>query len=280
MDAEKIGRTISFLRKQAGMTQNELAQKLDVTDKAVSRWERGVGTPDISLLTKLASILDTDIEAVLEGNFTHKESECKGLLVMNYHEGICADTFLYTKRIVYFQLSFFLLAGVREICVRGRQKDVDFVHSELKDGEEYGARLHYEVVDKTCDINAQKSPYFLSTNKECSFLVIDGLSFVYGKDVTSFLKRLIFDSVTPVNVANYKKNQLFIKFFPIAGRKILADAQNKKCSQLMLGRGVIAFPIKNQRDLFDAGTIISIAEHQHGESFADLHEIAKSRGFI
>ncbi|MBQ2313304.1 MAG: helix-turn-helix transcriptional regulator, partial [Treponema sp.] len=49
MNPLKVGNTIAFLRKQAGMTQNELAQKLNVTDKAVSRWERGIGTPDISL---------------------------------------------------------------------------------------------------------------------------------------------------------------------------------------------------------------------------------------
>ena len=117
MDVVKIGRTIAFLRKQAGMTQAELAQRLYVTDKAVSRWERGVGTPDISLLPKLSAVLDTDIEAVLEGNFASKDADCKGLLIMNYPHNITASTFLYTKRVVYFQLSFFLLAGIRDVVI-------------------------------------------------------------------------------------------------------------------------------------------------------------------
>ena len=47
MDAAKLGQFIVQRRKEMGMTQLALAEKLNVTDKAVSRWERGVGLPDI-----------------------------------------------------------------------------------------------------------------------------------------------------------------------------------------------------------------------------------------
>ena len=54
MDNQKLGIFITELRKEKGLTQAQLAQKLNVTDKAVSKWERGVGFPDIKLLEPLA----------------------------------------------------------------------------------------------------------------------------------------------------------------------------------------------------------------------------------
>lgn len=55
MDAESIGKFIGSLRKEQNLTQKELAEKLNVTDKAVSRWETGKGIPDVSSLLDLSS---------------------------------------------------------------------------------------------------------------------------------------------------------------------------------------------------------------------------------
>lgn len=57
MDNIKLGNFISELRKEQGMTQKDLAQLLNVTDKAVSKWERGKSFPDVSLMEPLASAL-------------------------------------------------------------------------------------------------------------------------------------------------------------------------------------------------------------------------------
>ena len=51
---KSIGETIANLRKQKGMTQSELAEKMNVTDKAVSKWERDLSCPDINTISKLA----------------------------------------------------------------------------------------------------------------------------------------------------------------------------------------------------------------------------------
>ncbi len=66
MDINKVGKNIVALRKKKGLTQQELGAKLFVTDKAVSKWERGIGLPDISILEKLAEVLDTDIYELLQ----------------------------------------------------------------------------------------------------------------------------------------------------------------------------------------------------------------------
>lgn len=63
---KSIGETISSLRKKKGMTQNELAEKMNVTDKAVSKWERDLSCPDINTISKLADILDVSVEELLK----------------------------------------------------------------------------------------------------------------------------------------------------------------------------------------------------------------------
>ena len=76
MDNTKIGELICRLRKEQGMTQLQLAEKLCVSDKAVSKWERGLGCPDVSLLTDLSDIFNIDLEQLLLGelNTNHGNS--------------------------------------------------------------------------------------------------------------------------------------------------------------------------------------------------------------
>lgn len=65
MDAQYTGSRISEKRKQLGLTQRELAERLHVTDKAVSKWERGVNFPDLGLMENLANALDTTPASLL-----------------------------------------------------------------------------------------------------------------------------------------------------------------------------------------------------------------------
>lgn len=67
MDKQKIGKFIMQLRKSKGMTQKNLADEIGVTDKAVSKWERGLGVPDVSILPSLANHLGVTIEEILSG---------------------------------------------------------------------------------------------------------------------------------------------------------------------------------------------------------------------
>lgn len=66
MANRSMGEIISTLRKERGMTQRELAEKLNVTDKAVSKWERGLSCPDVSSLPKLAEVLGVPVETLLD----------------------------------------------------------------------------------------------------------------------------------------------------------------------------------------------------------------------
>ena len=67
MDTLKIGRYIQHLRKAAGMTQKDLAERLNISFQAVSKWENGDTLPDTGLLLTLCDVLDTTADQLLNG---------------------------------------------------------------------------------------------------------------------------------------------------------------------------------------------------------------------
>ncbi|MBR3268781.1 MAG: helix-turn-helix domain-containing protein [Oscillospiraceae bacterium] len=75
MDQIRTGGLIRQLRRNMHLTQKQLAERLCVSDKAVSKWERGNGSPDISLLSALADVLGTDVCVLLSGEMKENESE-------------------------------------------------------------------------------------------------------------------------------------------------------------------------------------------------------------
>lgn len=73
MDNIKVGELIRRLRKENHMTQLQLAEKLHVSDKAVSKWERGMGCPEVSFMTELSRIFEVDIQNLLSGELNRNE---------------------------------------------------------------------------------------------------------------------------------------------------------------------------------------------------------------
>ena len=76
MDTSKIAEQISILRKNKGLTQNDLGERVGVSFQAVSKWERGETLPDIAVLPDLAKVLETSIDNILLGG--EKQIEYKG----------------------------------------------------------------------------------------------------------------------------------------------------------------------------------------------------------
>ena len=67
MNVAQTGELIARLRASMGLTQAQLAQRLDVTDKAVSKWERGKSLPDVGILGRLAAELRVSVVEILSG---------------------------------------------------------------------------------------------------------------------------------------------------------------------------------------------------------------------
>ncbi len=107
MDQEKIGKFIAELRKEKKLTQIDLANKLGITDRAISKWENGRGMPDLSLLSPLCEILNISINELLSGSKLDKK---------NYQEKLeenIINTINYTnKKIKKTKNIFFIILSV------------------------------------------------------------------------------------------------------------------------------------------------------------------------
>lgn len=106
MDLNKISNFIKTKRKELGITQDELAEKLFVTEKAISRWETGRGTPDISLLLPLSKELNIDVSELLNGE---ENKKCKNDVeqLIQYNEITKANKYNFQFKLTIF---FYILS--------------------------------------------------------------------------------------------------------------------------------------------------------------------------
>lgn len=75
MNYQKIGNVIYTMRREQGLTQKQLGDRIGVSDKAISKWESGRGCPDVSLLKLLSEILGIQVEKILAGEVEQNEKE-------------------------------------------------------------------------------------------------------------------------------------------------------------------------------------------------------------
>lgn len=85
MDCIKLGKLIYKLRHEKSMTQRQLADKMNISDKTISKWERGLGCPDVSLLSELSELLDVNIEELLKGDLETNDLVGGNMKNSNYY---------------------------------------------------------------------------------------------------------------------------------------------------------------------------------------------------
>src|SRR5690606_28639265 len=73
MDNRKVGELIYNLRKEKELTQKQLADQMNISDRTISKWERGYGCPDVTLLPSLSTLLGVNIENILDGELSLNE---------------------------------------------------------------------------------------------------------------------------------------------------------------------------------------------------------------
>ena len=97
MDSKKTGELLCRLRKEKGMTQKQAAEKLQVSDRTVSKWERGMGLPDVSLWKAISALYGVEIEKVLDGNLQEKGVDTGNMKRMKFYRcGHCGNVFWST----------------------------------------------------------------------------------------------------------------------------------------------------------------------------------------
>ena len=138
MDLEKVGALLYRLRTEKGMTQKQVADRMNISDKAISKWERGLGCPDVSLLPELSALFEVNIERILDGDLAENRIESGHLRrVKFYCCPICGSITTH--------------AGNAEISCCGRKlsqlaaKPADDAHRptiENSDGDDYVTFRH------------------------------------------------------------------------------------------------------------------------------------------
>ena len=89
MDNVKVGDLIRRLRKANGLTQLQLAEILHISDKTVSKWERGLGCPEVSLIAELSRVFQVDMESLLSGELKRNGLLSGNMKRMKFY--ICPD---------------------------------------------------------------------------------------------------------------------------------------------------------------------------------------------
>jgi len=89
MDCSKVGKLIFNLRKEKSMTQKELAEAMNLSDRTISKWERGIGCPDVSLLHELSNILGVNIEKILSGDLAPNDADGGNMKRVKFH--VCTN---------------------------------------------------------------------------------------------------------------------------------------------------------------------------------------------
>ena len=84
MDNRKVGELIYHLRKEKGLTQKQLADQMNISDRTISKWERGYGCPDVTLLPSLSTLLGVNIENILDGELSSNEFVGGNMKKSNY----------------------------------------------------------------------------------------------------------------------------------------------------------------------------------------------------
>lgn len=315
MDVEKVGKAISYLRKRAGYTQKDLAARIGISDKAVSKWERGLGLPEIGYLRKLSILLDTDTDSLLAGDVVHHDSGWSGIIVLDENAyGINAGTVIYDKPLINYLLSYFLLVGIRDITIVGTKSDEQYITSSLGTGDEYGIKLTM-VVGKLSDAMERRSWVG-------NVMLVYGRCFLYGVDQTRFFQKAMMnrdrftmmvlpkkmkDSTTHINIDQNKRvinsnsdeplktqydfSDIPILFFPAEVMLTIAMesdisafissyASKNELYVFMLDRGFVDIEIDDWNNVQEASVFMKIVQDKCGMNVYCLEEVAWRRGFI
>ena len=106
MNNKTLGEMISSLRKEKGMTQSELAEKMNVTDKAVSKWERNLSCPDVNTIPKLAEIFGISVDELFNAQKRKVNSNKKideiintALIAVELAMGVCVVVLSVLKKL-------------------------------------------------------------------------------------------------------------------------------------------------------------------------------------
>ncbi len=251
----KTGQIIQEKRMQLGMTQQGLADALHVTDKAVSKWERGLCFPDVSLLSKLSLILDVDLDVLISKSINI--NDWVGLIDINNCD---FSQLVYDKPLVYYILSHYLLLGINKIHIITNSNNEKFLKSSLF--ERFGFKFYFYLP------------------KDKNIMLINHPWFLFGSDLTQQFQGAMLLNKT---IKLIPDNQSAVFYFISKDKIDLINNQNlltKKVTSRTLGRGMLALDMADYEKCIDAATFIKIYQNNTNMLIGSLEEILYKKGCI
>ena len=244
MNTIEIGKFISQARREAGYTQKSLAEALFVTDKAVSKWERGLCLPDPLNWAKLSILLDIDIEHLISNQISYDKHTWTGELRVDDLCGTVAG-----KPLIHYLLSYFMLVGIKDIVIL--TKDRDYVRA--LNLEQYGLNIS-----------------FFKFNSSKKMIVYDKF-LLFGVNITRQFQSCM---ASEKNISLSIGGERMPIRFSVSGRHdVDGDIEIKS-----LPRGVVYIPLTEQEHIEDASLFVDLYEKYHKTKISDLSEIARLRG--
>lgn len=163
MDYKKIGLFIQQKRKEKDLTQKELAKKLFLADKAISKWERGMGCPDVSILEDLSNVLEVSILSILNGEELEEDDINNAVLkTINYSKETFKDNFIKNISnlilIIVLSIAAFLLhANIGHIIYLKNIKYVAIDYSQVEDSIKLVPKIKEQIeLIKTSELNFEE----------------------------------------------------------------------------------------------------------------------------
>ena len=248
-----VGNIIKEHRVRAGFTQNALAAALHVTDKAISKWERGICLPDVTLMPKLSLLLDVDLEVFISK--TIEQDKWVGLIDI---QNCDFSQIVYDKPLVYYLLSHYLLLGITEIHFITVDTNKTFLNSEPF--RTLGFRFSF-------DIPAHRN-----------MMILNHPWFLFGSDLTEqFQGAMLSERRTKLVPTNQEP-----VFFFSHDDEYFRDKKHfcKTAVARTLGRGMICLDMGDPDKLLEVASFIQTYQRNSGLLIGSLEEIAFRRGDI
>ncbi len=251
---KETGKIIQELRAQAGYTQKELAEMLHITDKAVSKWERGISLPDVSLLPKLSLLLDTDMEILL----TESAAQNEWIGLIDIH-GCDFSRKIFDKPLVYYLLSHFLLLGITRIHILTDE----YNHSYLESS-----------VFKTLGFDFS---FTIPTGHP--LMILNRPWFLFGSDLTRQFRGAMLSGK---NMKLVPQRQEVVFYFSQETEQYFSEPFHfdRSAVSKTLGRGMVCLNMDDDETILDAAAFVRTYQQNSKLLIASLEEIAYQKKLI
>ena len=256
MSVGDTGKYIQEMRIKAGFSQKTLASALHITDKAISKWERGICLPDISLLPKLSLLLDTDLELMILQSVT--QDEWVGVIDIQNAD---FSQIVYDKPMVYYLLCHYMLVGVTKIHVLTDERNRHYLSDELF--HELGLQLVFEKPEKK------------------NMMVLNHPWFLFGSDLTQQFQGAML-SQRMIKLVPQNQDAVFY-FVPERYSEMYFKDRSKLTKQSnvrTLGRGMVCFDMDDYNKVLDVAGFVRTYQNNSGLLIGDIEEIAYRKGLI